>query len=173
MDVRVGLWRKLSANEWMVVLEKTLESPLPCKEIQQVHSRGNQSWIFFERNDAEAETPIPWPPDGKNWLIWKRPWYWERLRAGGEGDDRGWYGWMASPTQWTWVWANSRRWWKTGKPGVLQSIVSQRVGPYLPTEQQQQQEGRINHEFCKVSVTSRQNISWLRGMELLTTNKFK
>ena len=113
---------------WTVVLEKTLESPLPCKEIQQVHSRGNQSWIFFERNDAEAETPIPWPPDGKNWLIWKRPWYWERLRAGGEGDDRGWYGWMASPTQWRWVWVNSGSWWWTGRPGVLESMGSWRVG---------------------------------------------
>ena len=52
---------------------------------------------------------------------WKRPWCWERLRAGGEGDDRGWDGWMASLTQWTWVWASSGRWWRTGKPGVLQA----------------------------------------------------
>ena len=59
---------------------------------------------------------------------WKRPWCWERLRAGGEGDDRGWDGWMASPTPWTWVWANSRSWWWTGRPGVLQSMGSQRVG---------------------------------------------
>ena len=80
---------------WTVVLEKTLESPLDCKEIQPVHSKGNQSWIFIGRTDAEAETPILWPPDAKNWL-WKRPWCWERLKAGGEGDDRGWDGWMAS-----------------------------------------------------------------------------
>ena len=58
---------------------------------------------------------------------WKRLWRWERLRAGGEGDDRGWDGWMASPTQWTWVWANSGRQWRRGKPGVLQSLGSQRV----------------------------------------------
>ena len=57
----------------------------------------------------------------------KRPWCWERLKAGEEGDDRGWDGWMASPTQWTWVWASSRSWWWTGKPGVLQSMGSQRV----------------------------------------------
>ena len=56
---------------------------------------------------------------------WKRPWCWERSKAGGEGDDRGWDGWMASPTQWTWVWASSGSWWWTGKPGVLQSVVSQ------------------------------------------------
>ena len=68
---------------------------------------------------------------------WKRPWCWERLKARGEGDDRGWDGWMASPTQWTWVWANSRRWWRTGKPGVLQSMGSQRVGCGLATERKQ------------------------------------
>ena len=65
---------------------------------------------------------------------WKRPWCWERLKAGGEVIDRGWDGWMASPTQWTWVWASSRSWWWTGKPGVLQSMRSQRVGHYWATE---------------------------------------
>ena len=67
---------------------------------------------------------------------WKTSWCWERLRAGGEGDDRGQDGWMASLTQWTWVWANSRRWWRTGKPGVLQSMGSQ-SWTRLATEQQQ------------------------------------
>ena len=65
---------------------------------------------------------------------WKRPWCWERLKAGGEGDDRGWDGWMASPTQWTWVWASSGSWWWTGRTGVLQSIGSQRVGNNWVTE---------------------------------------
>ena len=64
----------------------------------------------------------------------KRPWWWERLRAGGEGDDRGSNGWMASPTQWTWVWVNSRSWWWTGRPGVLQSMGLQRVGHKWVTE---------------------------------------
>jgi len=82
---------------WTVVLEKTLESPLDCKEIQPVHSKGDQSWVFIGRTDVEAEIPILWPPDGKS------PWCWERLRAGREGDNRGWDGWMTSPTQWTWV----------------------------------------------------------------------
>ena len=58
---------------------------------------------------------------------WRRPWCWERLKAGGEGDDRGWDGWMASPTQWTRIWASSESWWWTGRPGVLQSMGSQRV----------------------------------------------
>ena len=70
---------------------------------------------------------------------WERPRCWERLKAGGEGGDRGWDGWMASPTQRTWVWANSGRQWRTGKPGVLQSMGSQRVGHDWATEQQQQQ----------------------------------
>ena len=83
---------------WTVVLEVTLESPLDGKEIQLVHPKGNQSWILVGRADAEAKAPILWPPDVKNW-----PWCWERLQAGGEGDDRRWDGWMASPTHRTWV----------------------------------------------------------------------
>ena len=110
------------------VLVKSLDSPLDCKEIQPVHPKGNQSWIFIGRTDAEAETPILWPPDAKSWLILKRPWGWERLKAGGEGDHRGWDGWMASPTQWTWVWVNSGSWWWTGRPGVLRFMGLQRVG---------------------------------------------
>ena len=65
---------------------------------------------------------------------WKRPWCWERLKAGGEGDDRGWDGWMASPTRWTWVWASSGSWWWTEKPRMLQSMGSQRVGHDWATE---------------------------------------
>ena len=77
----VWMW-ELDCNEswgpknwcfWTVVLEKTLESPLDCKEIQPVHPKENQSWIFIGRTDTEAETPILWPPDTKNWLIWKGP----------------------------------------------------------------------------------------------------
>ena len=71
-------------------------------------------------------------------IHWKRPWCWERLRAGGEGGNREWDGWMASLTQWTWVWASSGRWWWTGKPG-MQSMGLQRVGHHWVTEQQQQQ----------------------------------
>ena len=70
---------------WTVVLEKTLESPLDCKEIQPDHPKENQSWIFFGRTDAEAEAPILWPPDVKIWLIWKDPWFWERLKAEEQG----------------------------------------------------------------------------------------
>ena len=101
-----------------VVLEKTLESPLDCKEIQPVHPKGNHSWIFIGRIDAEAETPILGPPDAKNWLIWKdhnagKDWRQE------EKGTTGWDGWMATPTLWTWVWISSRSWQWIAKPGVL------------------------------------------------------
>ena len=109
---------------WSVVLEKTLESPLDCKEIQLLHSEGDQPWDFFGRTDAKAETPVLWPPHAKSW---KRFWCWEGLRAGGEGDNRGWDGWMASPILWTWVWVNSGSWWWTGRPGVLWFMGLQRV----------------------------------------------
>ena len=110
---------------WTVVLEKTLESPLECKEIQPVQPRGDQFWVFFGRTDAEAETPVLWPPDAKSWLIGKDP---EGLGAGGEKDDRGRGGWMESPTRWTWIWIDYRSWWWTGRPGVLRFMGSKRVG---------------------------------------------
>ena len=83
---------------WTVVLEKTLESPLDCKEIQPVHPKGNQSWIFIGRIDAEAETPIFWLPDAKNWLIWKNPdagKNWRREEKGvTELEMVGWHHWL-------------------------------------------------------------------------------
>ena len=93
---------------WTVVLEKTLESPLDCKEIKPVHPKGNQSWVFIGRTDVETETPKSLTTWCEELTHWKRPWCWERLKVGEEGDDRGWDGWMATLTQWTWVWVNSR-----------------------------------------------------------------
>ena len=94
MDVRVELykesWVLKNGCFWTVVLEKTLESPLDCTEIQLVHPKGNQFWIFIGRTDVEAETPVLGQPELTHL---KRPWCWERLRAGGEGDDRGSDGW--------------------------------------------------------------------------------
>ena len=131
---QVWMWELDYKESWMlknwcfrtVVLEKTLESLLDCKEIQPVHSEGDQPWDFFGGNDAEAETPVLWPPHAKSWLIGK-DWCWEGLGAGGEGDDRGWDGWMASLTWWTWVWVNSGSLWWTGRPGVLWFMGLQRV----------------------------------------------
>ena len=98
-----------------MVLEKTLESPLDYKEIQPVHPKGGWSWVFIGRTDVEAETPILWPPDAKSWLIGKDPDAGKDWRQE-EKDNRGQDGWMASLTQWTWVWANSRRCWRTKEP---------------------------------------------------------
>ena len=95
--------------------------------------RSNQSILkkispeySIRSTDAEAETSIFRPHDAKNWLIGKDP-DWERLKAGGEEDDKGWNSWMASLTWWTWIWSSSGGWWWTGKPGVLRSMGSQRV----------------------------------------------
>ena len=123
LDHKEG-WAPKNWCFWTVMLEKTLESSLDWKEIQPVNPKGNQSWIFTGRTDAEA--PVLWPTDVKSWLIRKYPaWFWEILRAEGKEDDRRRDVWMASLTQWPWVWASSRRWWRTGKPGVLQSMGSQ------------------------------------------------
>ena len=93
-----------------------------CQEIKPVSPKGSQSWIFIERTDAEGETPILWPPDMKNCLIWKDPDAGKRWKAGREGSDRGWDGWLSSPTRWTWAWLGSRSWWRTGKPGMLHAV---------------------------------------------------
>ena len=121
-------WVPKNWSFWTVMLEKTLESTLDCKDIQPVHPKGDQSWVFIGGTDVEAETPILWPSHAKCWLIGKDPDAGRGLGTGGEGDDRGWDGWMASWTQWAWVWVISSSWWWTGRPGVLQFMGSQRVG---------------------------------------------
>ena len=117
---------------WTVVLEKTLESPLDCKEVQPVHPKGDQSWVFIGRTDAKAETPILWPPHAKSWLIGKDP---DAGRDRGQ-EEKGMTedGLMASQTRWTWVWVNSRCWLWTGRPSVLRFMGSRRVGHDWATE---------------------------------------
>ena len=116
MDHKEG-WVLKNCCFWAMVLEKTLESPMDCKEIKPVNPNWKQPWIFIGRTYAEAEIPIISPPDAKTWLIGKDPDAGKDLKARGEGDDRGWDSWMASPTQWTWAWVNSRNWW--WKRGLL------------------------------------------------------
>ena len=92
------IWAPKNWCFWTVVLEKTLESPLDCKEIQSVHLKGKQSWIFIGRTNAEAETPILWPPNGKSWLICKNPdsgkdWRWEE-KGTTEDEMVGWHHWL-------------------------------------------------------------------------------
>ena len=102
---------------WAVVLEKALESPLDCKEIKPVNPKRISPEYSLEGPMLKSNTLAT---RCKELTHWKRPWCWERLKAGGEGDDRRWDGWMASPTGWTRVWASSGSWWWTGKPGLLQ-----------------------------------------------------
>ena len=116
---------------WTVVLEKTLESPLDCKEIQPVHPKGDQSWVFIGETDVEAETPMLWPPHAKSWLILKDPDAgrdWGQEEKGTTEDE------MASPIWWTWVWVNSGSWWWTRRPGMLWFMRSQRVRHNWATE---------------------------------------
>ena len=119
---------------WTVVLEKTLESPLDFKEIQTVHPKGDQSWVFIGRTDVEAETPILWSLKAKSWLIWKDPEAgkdWGQEQKGMTKDEMvGWHHWL----KWTWVWVNSGSWWWTERHGVLQSMGSQRAGHDWATE---------------------------------------
>ena len=105
---------------WTVVLEKALASPLDCKEIQPEHPKGDQSWDWCW--SWNSNTLATWCEELTHW---KRPWCWEGLRAGGEGDNKGWDGWMASPTQWTWIWVDSSSWWWIGRPGMLRFMGSQ------------------------------------------------
>ena len=137
---------------WTVVLEKTLESPLDCKEIQPVHPKGNQSWVFTGGTDC-------WGWNSNTLATWwgelthlKRPWCWERLRVGGEMDDRGWDGWMASPTQWKWVWADSGSWRWPERPGMLWFMGSQRVGQVSATELNVKKYGILYMPNMKIEV---------------------
>ena len=118
---------------WAVVLEKTLESPLDCKEIQLFYPKGNQSWIFMGRTGAEAETPILWSSDVKNWLIGKDSDGGKDWRQEGKGTTEyemvGWHHRLNGH-----VWVNFGSWWWTGRPDVLQSRGSQIVGHNWATE---------------------------------------
>ena len=128
LDHKEG-WAPNSWCFWNVVLEKILESPfLDCKKIKPVSPKGNQSWIFTGRTHAEAEAPILWPPDMKSWLIRKASGKaWRQEEKGMTEDEMvGWHHWVWvwASSSLTWVWASSMRWWRTGKPGMLQSMGS-------------------------------------------------
>ena len=118
---------------WTVVLEKTLESPLDCKDIQPVHSEGDQPWDFLGRNDAKAETPVLWPPHGRVDSLEKT------LMLGGIGGRRRglqkmrWLDGITDSME-MWVLVNSGSWWWTRRPGVLRFMGSQRVGHDWVTE---------------------------------------
>ena len=107
-------WRRLLRVPWTARSNQSILR----KSVQNIHWKG---WCWGWSSNI-------WQPVAcKELTNWKRPWSWERLRAGGEGDDREWSVWMASPTRWTWVWVSSRSWWWTGKPGILQSMGLQGI----------------------------------------------
>ena len=129
-------WAPKNGCFWTVVLEKILESTLDCKEIQPVIPKGNQYWILIGRTDAEAEAPVLWLPNSKSQLVEKDPdagkdWR-QKKRVTEEEMAARHHRW-----QWTRTWANSKRWWGTGKAGMPQSMGSQRVRHGWVTEQQQ------------------------------------
>ena len=140
-------WLNLSfknCRKWLIMCISDLKDKTPHRpQLQYLRNYFNLVYTFARRSNQsilkeispgcsmegrmlKLKLPILWPPDVKNWLIWKKSWLWERLKAGGEGDNRGWHGWIASLTQWTWIWVNSGNWWWTAKPDVLHSIESQR-----------------------------------------------
>ena len=148
MDVRVGRWRRLSTEELMLLncgvgedsweslgLQADPTSPFWRRSALGVHWK---DWYW----SWNANTLATWC---KELTHWKRPWCWEGLGAGGEGDDRGWDGWMASPTRCTWLWVNSGSWWWTGRPGVLWFMGSQRVRHDWATELM-----GLDHTFMRV-----------------------
>jgi len=137
MDVRVGLWRKLSTEELML-----LHCGVGEDSWESLGLQGDPTSPFWRRSALGflwKEWCYSWNSSTlatscEELTHWKRLWCWEGLGAGGEGDDRGCDGWMASLTRWTWVWVNSGSWWWTGRPGVLRFMGLQRVGHNWATE---------------------------------------
>ena len=119
---------------WTVVLEKTLEVPWAARKSNQSILKEVSPECSLEGLILKLKLPNNFAIWCEELTHWKRPQWWERLKAGGEGNDRGWDGWMVSLTQWVWVWVSSGSWWWTEKPGVLQSMGLQRVGHDWVTE---------------------------------------
>ena len=119
---KLRCWKRLLRVPWTA--RRSNQSILKKKSVLNIHWK---DWCW----GWSSKTLTTWC---KELTHLKGLWCWERLRAGGERDDRGWGGWMASPTQWTWIWVNSGSWWWTGRPGVLQSMRLQRVEHYWVTE---------------------------------------
>ena len=148
MYIHIGLvvmywcesWTVKKAKHWITVRFKLwcwrrlLIVPWTARRSNQSNLVEINSEYSLEGLMLKLKLWVLWPPDAKSWFIGKRPWCWERLKAGGEGDNGGWDGWMASLTQWTWVWVNSESWWWTGRPGVLWFMRLQRVGHDWVTE---------------------------------------
>ena len=139
-----------------MVLEKTLESPLDSKEIQTVHPKGNQSWIYIRRTDGEAETLILWPSDVKNWLIGKTLMLGKIEGRKRRGRQR--MRWLDGITDSiTWVWVGSGSWWWTGRPGVLQSMESKRVRHDWASELNWTEQSTLESTDRKIKLMGREH----------------
>ena len=134
MDVTVGLWRKLNAEELMLLSCSVGEDPGTTARSNQSILKEISPGCSLEGLMLKLKLQYFLGTWCENLTHLKRPWCWEGLGAGGEGDDRRWGGWMASPTLWTWVWVNFESWWWTGRPGMLRFMGSQRVGHEWVTE---------------------------------------
>ena len=155
---------------WTVVLEKTLESPLDCKEIQPVHPKGDQSWVFIGRTDVEAETPILWPPDAKSWVIWKDPDAgkdWGQEEKGMREDEMvGWHHWLnVHGFGWTPGVVMDREAWRAAVHGVAKSWTRLSNWTELPLEYKFQRTNRIFY-----SVRKRSNFIFLQMPTQLSQN---
>ena len=164
----VGLWRKLNTKELMLLncgvgkdsweslwLQGDSTSPFWRRSVQGVHWR---DWCW----SWNSNPLVTWCEELTHL---KRPWCWERLRAEGEGDDRGWDGWMVSLTQWTWVWVDSGSWWWTGRPGLLRFIGSWRVGHNWATE--------LNWTEAGVQVVSKKTLPFNDSMKSYDINSIE
>ena len=133
---KADCWRTDAFGLWC--WRRLLRVPRTARRSNQsVLKEINPEYSFIGRTDVKSWSSITLATWCKELTHWKRPWCWERLKAGGEGDNREWDGWMTPLTWCMWVWASSGRWWRTGKPGVLQSMGSQRIRQDWATEQQQ------------------------------------
>ena len=163
-------WALRNGCFWTVVLEKTLESPLDCKEIQPIHPKGSQSWIFTGRTDVEAETPILWPPDEKNCLTGKDPDARKDWRREGKGTTRGWDGWMASPTRWTLSFSKlrelvmDREAWCVAVHGVTESDMTERLDWHMHILAPK----RVSSMFSLVYLRLRYPWTWDRKWNQIT-----
>ena len=168
--MKVGLWRQLWATELML-----LNCGVGEDSWESLGLQGDPTSPFWRRSAlgflwkewCESWNSSTLATSWEELTHWKRLWCWEGLGAGGEGDDRGWDGWMASPIWWTWVWVNSRSWWWTGRPGVLQFMGLQRVRHDWVTE--------LNLTECKSikvapKIGGKSDIRWCSGLSVNVNN---
>ena len=159
---------------WTVMLEKTPVSPLDSKEVKPVNPKGNQSWIFLGRTDADPEAPVLWPPDVKSQFIGKDADA-GKIEGRRRRGNRGWDDWMVSLTQLSWVWANFRRWWRTGKPACC-SPWDHKVFDMTerPNNDNKQNEGYRQHDHvirCRKCFWQIETTSWLKLVNILATEE--